>query len=425
MRRFEHPWVYLLLLAVNAAQGQTLPPASNALQSMNAPSGAKASALGGAFSSIADDASALTWNPAGMAWVDQPEIQTTYNQWLMDTFFQDLQCVFPIGGVALGGRLSYVNFGSFDLRDSSGSIVGTLAPQAFSLSVGGSAKWGHLGLGLLVKAEMESYGANSLQGFGVDGGLLYRDNWGNLAAGMRNVGAANGVSLPVEFYAGGSKTFGDRSSSWTLSTDATFPQGPAVLHHGLEWGYDQVVFIRAGYQWATQIASQQDQAGFGGGVGVHFENFKVDYSMVSYGDLGLTNKVSLAYELGTPPVSAAKAVEKPVAVMVKPNPAPQVSNGTPAEPSGLGMKALYKKGIAAYKKGKYKAAVSYLKKAVATQDGTVEPFYYAEAYSILGVLFEYHAKYDGHMKTARGYYQKALEKEPTNGTALKHVNDGE
>ena len=232
--------------------------------------------------------------------------------------------------------------------------------------------------------------------------------------------------------------------SWMFSTDLTLPEGPAVFHHGLEWGYDQVIFIRAGFQWVTQPAPLEDQAGFGCGVGVNLGNLKVDYSIVSYGDLGWTNKAGISYELGDESSEESRLKEKPAQTEVPiiiveegtpiptptppsapaPGKAPSSQETIEAEDSQLGMKALYKKGIEAYQKAKYKKAVAYLKKAVSIQDPSVESFYYAEAYAMMGIMFEYHAVFNGHMDIARGYYQQALQKEPTNATALKHLQDG-
>ena len=138
----------VLVLAAQEAPGQVLPAASGALQSMNTQTGAQATALGGAFSSIACDTTALEWNPAGMAWFTRPEIQTTYNQWFLDTFFQNLGLVYPVEWGALGIQMSYVSFGTFDNRDLFGNIQGTQTPQAFNGTLASAFRWGNLSLGL-------------------------------------------------------------------------------------------------------------------------------------------------------------------------------------------------------------------------------------------------------------------------------------
>lgn len=280
-----------------------LPSAGSALQFLNTQAGAKATAMGGAFSAVADDPSAVYWNPAGMAWMPRMEIQTTYNQWFMDTFFQDLGGVFPTVWGAVGGRLSYINFGSFDLRDQSGNLLGSTTPQAWAGAFSAAARFGNLGFGLSAKADQESFGGYSIGGLGLDAGALFRSEWGSFALGMRNIGQAADYSLPTEYYAGGAAILGPPSFFVRLSTDATLTSGSPVLHHGLEWGFERVFFLRGGYQWIVQPQEAQDQAGFGGGVGVQIANFQLDYSITSYGDLGLTNKIALSYAFGPAPRS--------------------------------------------------------------------------------------------------------------------------
>ena len=49
--------------------------------------GARSLGMGSAFVSIADDASSLYWNPAGIVNVSRTEVQTYYAPWLVETQF--------------------------------------------------------------------------------------------------------------------------------------------------------------------------------------------------------------------------------------------------------------------------------------------------------------------------------------------------
>nr|HPI73656.1 hypothetical protein [bacterium] len=46
--------------------------------------GARAMAMGGAYTSIANDATALYWNPAGIAWMNGVQCELAHNEWLID-----------------------------------------------------------------------------------------------------------------------------------------------------------------------------------------------------------------------------------------------------------------------------------------------------------------------------------------------------
>src|SRR5438093_2273051 len=67
-----------LVLAVSLAAWLVANPGAAFAVSQQVPYGARAIAMGGAFSSLADDATALFWNPAGLARVGHEEVMFTH-----------------------------------------------------------------------------------------------------------------------------------------------------------------------------------------------------------------------------------------------------------------------------------------------------------------------------------------------------------
>ena len=59
--------------------------------------GARSLALGGAFVSLANDVSALYWNPAGIVNISRPSVQFFHSPWLVDTEYFYSGMVVPIG----------------------------------------------------------------------------------------------------------------------------------------------------------------------------------------------------------------------------------------------------------------------------------------------------------------------------------------
>src|SRR5579859_364096 len=69
--------------------------------------------MGDAFVAVSDDVTALTWNPAGLALLQHPEIGYLRMQYLVDTAYNFAGAVFPIttesGTFGIGG--GFINLG--------------------------------------------------------------------------------------------------------------------------------------------------------------------------------------------------------------------------------------------------------------------------------------------------------------------------
>ena len=59
--------------------------------------GARSIGMGSAYVSVADDASSIYWNPAGIVNVNKTEIQSFYTPWLVETNFYYNSAVIPMG----------------------------------------------------------------------------------------------------------------------------------------------------------------------------------------------------------------------------------------------------------------------------------------------------------------------------------------
>jgi tetratricopeptide (TPR) repeat protein len=93
----------------------------------------------------------------------------------------------------------------------------------------------------------------------------------------------------------------------------------------------------------------------------------------------------------------------------------------PASTTDPGMLSNYRKGMSAYQARDYRNAAHYLKLALTIQDPNVEKAYYASANAVLGVIYEYYGATSGHLDIARKYYRSALQIDPANDTAKKHL----
>ena len=80
--------------------------------------GARAEALGGAFVAIAEDPSALYWNPAGITKIKSLSLQITKTNWFIDTYFNVMDLVIPIPSSrsTLGLHIASLDYGEKPVR---------------------------------------------------------------------------------------------------------------------------------------------------------------------------------------------------------------------------------------------------------------------------------------------------------------------
>jgi hypothetical protein len=80
--------------------------------------GARAEALGGAFVAVADDPSALYWNPAGISRLQSFSIQVSKTDWFVGTKFHTVDLVVPMRVISssLGFHLAMLDYGSNPVR---------------------------------------------------------------------------------------------------------------------------------------------------------------------------------------------------------------------------------------------------------------------------------------------------------------------
>lgn len=99
--------------------------------------GARAAAMGDAFTVIVDDSTSLYWNPAGLAKIEKRQLSATYNMWFAGINQGYLGMSFPLsGGGTVGGGVNYVDMGDFDGRDAEGNPTVTFTASALNYQLG-------------------------------------------------------------------------------------------------------------------------------------------------------------------------------------------------------------------------------------------------------------------------------------------------
>ncbi|MBN1352028.1 PorV/PorQ family protein [candidate division KSB1 bacterium] len=80
--------------------------------------GARAEALGGAFVAVADDPSALYWNPAGISRITSVAVQASKTEWFVGTSFNAVDLIIPLQVInsSLGLHLAVLDYGENPVR---------------------------------------------------------------------------------------------------------------------------------------------------------------------------------------------------------------------------------------------------------------------------------------------------------------------
>lgn len=181
----------LMVCAVNNAIAQVSKVATNSADFLNIGVGARANGMGTATTGDVSDASALYWNPAGIASMTEKEVLIDYANWFVDTDHMFLGIVVPLKTGVAGIQINSLNMGTMeevidmertgrDFGAYSLSVGGTYAAYVFDkLQVGGTAKY------IMEKID---YSTSSTVGFDV--GTLYESPfWGiRLGVSITNFG---------------------------------------------------------------------------------------------------------------------------------------------------------------------------------------------------------------------------------------------
>ena len=263
--------------------------------------GARASGMGEAFTAVANDATAIYYNPGGLANIEGVELNVSHTEWLQDIRFEQVSVANEAFGGAIGLSFTGVYFGSMDRYPDYPALVpdGSFAP--YDLSVAGGYAMDvlpNLSAGVTAKFIYEKIDFESATGWAVDVGVVHRSmiKGLTLAASMLNLGpqakfVEEKFYPPFQIRGGASyRIDSDRlRGNVILAADAVFPNdGDAKLHMGMEYNYRKLLSVRAGYKanYYTQGPTM--------GLGVYYRSLRFDYAYMPMDyDLGDSHRFSI------------------------------------------------------------------------------------------------------------------------------------
>jgi hypothetical protein len=297
--------------------------------------GAPAVSMGGAFVSLANDATALYWNAAGTVGLQQSEVMLVHTNWIADTRYDFAALVLPLAGFGTLG-LSFTSLSMDDMKVrtvemqegtgeyfSAGDIAAGISyarqlsdrfsigftakyiqqriwhetADAFALDVGTKFKTDLFG-GLTIGAALSNFGT-SMKMSGRDARQFTRIDPTKLGSSdqIPSDVELDSWDLPLLFQFGVSTTpLKSDEYRWTVAVDALHPTDDyESVNVGTEFSYHEVLFVRGGYQ---SLFLDGSEGGLCVGVGLATSMFFSDNAAVhfdyAFRDMGRLKNVQVA-----------------------------------------------------------------------------------------------------------------------------------
>ncbi|MBN1435014.1 PorV/PorQ family protein [Candidatus Fermentibacterales bacterium] len=279
---------------------------------LDVPVGARAVAMGGAFTGMTGDPNALYWNPAALASVSVSTITSSYTSYLMDMQAGFVGWVGPRSSDVIGVSANYFYGGSF-VRTTMSEPQGT-GEEFSSSSIALSASYARsltpcLSAGVTGRFVYSSIDTYSGSGAVLDLGAIYSPpglEGAAIGLAVRNAGIQTKAfyeekdPMPTEVAAGASYRFlGNRL---VLAADLTYPfHGDFNAAVGTEYTPLDLLSVRLGTSMSDMDAADAAGGGFvdgmSFGMGTRWHTLALDYAFRPFADLGSIHRISLNVSL--------------------------------------------------------------------------------------------------------------------------------
>ena len=281
-------------------------------------SGARALGMGRAAAALADDATALYWNPARLTRVERGELSLFRTKLFVDgvNYHAGFLSYPTLDLGTFGVGYQRLDVSDIERRDARNALLGTFNEAESNLMFGYGRQVSSLAsLGATLRLAQQSVDGNSDLAVGLDLGLALERPLGAAAAHTVGLGAMvqNAVeptlrldqedvkdprSLKLGVGYQGAPPSGN--FAWALGADLDLPsQADARVGVGAEVSYDHLLALRAG----------QDAGHLTLGFGLAYAGVRLDYAMRADDELSRNDRFSLAVRFGLP-VSDRRAVRR-------------------------------------------------------------------------------------------------------------------
>ncbi len=296
--------------------------------------GARAIGMGGAFVAIANDASAIYWNPAGMTKLKRNEVFLNHNEWLAGINYDFASLVVKLDHAsAIGVSYTGINMGDMEIRtilepEGTGELF-SVNDMAVGLSYARNLT-DRFSIGFNGKYIQQTIYHMSASAIAVDIGTLFKTRFHGMTIGMCISNFGNKMTLrgkdalvkhDIDILKEGNN---DRinahldTDSWslplllrigvacdvmntsisrlTVAADAMHPSDNLEsVNIGFEFALKEFLFLRGGY---TNLLLEDGEESFAVGGGIHygirgFASMNFDYAFSDFGILNNVHRFSI------------------------------------------------------------------------------------------------------------------------------------
>lgn len=309
--------IFLLLIIAFLYTNFAMAATTSPFQFLRYNGSARSAALAGCMVSMPGDPSALFYNPATIATVNDKKFSVTFLKHVLDINSGNVSYIRDYEGLGtFAGSVVYTNYGSFDAADEYGNINGTFGANdlafqgTYANKLDSNLYWGATLKLLYINIENESS-----FGFAVDAGILYLlpDGRTNIGASVLHVGsqivAYHDIfeSLPLDVRLGVNHRLEGLPLLVNFSlhhladqTDEFFDKFRNFAVAG-ELYLGESIQVRLGYdnqvRTLTTPSTDRGFSGLSAGAGFRSDNFDIDYGLAQYGSSAILHRFSVRLDL--------------------------------------------------------------------------------------------------------------------------------
>ncbi len=327
----------VITLPVNVAGEEFRKVGTSAAQFLKVGVGARAISMSGAFESVANDASAVYWNPAGITNVGRTSWTFAHTNWLVDTGHDFSALVLPLDGSSfLGFSVNAMTVGDEEITTESDPAGTGQYWNAQGLAAGityARRMTDQFSLGTTVKYISERIWNESATAIAIDIGTYLDTKYNGIVIGMAFTNFGNNmqltgrdlireydpneanslnanvdtrlhtepwplptcfkISTSIELIGKKDRFIQSEANRLTLAVNGTHPNDDSEkLNVGGEYAFREMLFLRGGYSSGYDLSKFSYGAGLK--VNLYGRFLSIDYAYAPFGDFSDIQTFSLS-----------------------------------------------------------------------------------------------------------------------------------